>query len=292
MKISSTILMVGLWAASSAAAQMHEEVVTLVSDGQPFVGTLARPDGAAAPVVLLLHGFTGSRDELATDHVPSGVFGHTAAQLAEAGYASLRIDFRGSGESLADLSFADTTFEGQVRDGLAALDYLANAESVLGDEVYVIGWSQGGLVASAVAGRSGAPRAVALWNAVGTPMQTYGGLFGDDAVQDAIAATPDAAMAFALPWGAEVTLKGGFFDQVAQFDPLAEIAAYKGPLLVAQGDKDTVVLPENGPKYIEAHSGPERLWTAEMDHAFNVFAEASTLDTLIDETIAYFNEVE
>ena len=283
--------MLGLGTASVACADGRQEVVTLMSGGQEVVGTLMRPDGAPAPVVLMLHGFTGTRDELASDHVPAGVFGHTAAKLADAGYASLRIDFRGSGESLADLTFADTTFEGQIADGLAALAYLATSAAVQGEKIYVIGWSQGGLVASAVAGRSGTPRAVALWNAVGTPMQTFSDLLGTEAVEAAIAAEADATLGFTLPWGAELDLKGAFFDQVATFDPMAEIAAYPGPLLVAQGDKDTAVLPENGPKYIEAHTGTERLWAADMDHVFNIFGESTTLDALIGETIAFFDGV-
>ena len=48
-----------------AFAAPAEERVELMSGGQPFIGTLATPEGEPAPVVLLLHGFTGSRDELA-----------------------------------------------------------------------------------------------------------------------------------------------------------------------------------------------------------------------------------
>lgn len=293
MRFLGVIAVLGLGlasAVSTAFAGGRSEVVTLLSGGQEVVGTMTRPDGVPAPVVLLLHGFTGTRDELASEHIPSGVFAYTADKLAAAGYASLRIDFRGSGESVADLSFVDTTFEGQIQDGLAALDYLATLEDVDSSRMFIIGWSQGGLVASAVAGRTGTPRAVALWNAVGTPMQTFTGLLGEEAVNAAIDADAQAVLPFTLPWGAEIGLKGAFFDQVASFDPMAEIAAYKGPLMVAQGDKDTAVLPENGPKFIAAHDGPEQLWTADMDHVFNIFAEAVTLEALVDATVGFFEE--
>lgn len=289
MRSAGILTMIGLGLATAGMAEQAGEVVRLQSNGQEVVATLMRPAGAPAPVVLLLHGFTGARDELASDHVPAGVFGFAADQLARSGYASLRIDFRGSGESTADLQFSDTTFEGQIEDGLAALEYLAGSAAVDGTQIYVVGWSQGGLVASALAGRSGIPRAVALWNAVGTPVQTFGDLLGTEALAEAVAADADAVLPFTLPWGAEIELKGAFFDQVATFDPMAEIAAYAGPLMVAQGDKDTAVLPENGLKYIAAHDGPEQLWTADMDHVFNIFTEAVTLEALVEATVQFFD---
>ena len=238
-------------------------------------------------MVLLLHGFTGSRDELTIPSTGEGVFARAAGQLAEAGYASLRIDFRGSGDSTADLSFADTTFEGQVTDALAALDYLAGLDRVDGGDIYLIGWSQGGLVASAAAGRGNRPDATALWNAVADPKATYGAIFGDDLMARGMAAGADEAVPVTLPW-AEITLKGPFFHGVATFDPLAEIADYAGPLLVAQGQNDTLVAPASADAFIAMHNGPEAMWMAEMDHVFNVFQTTETLDALLQVTVAFF----
>lgn len=275
-------------AATTGSAWASESVVTVPTPGGDMVATLMLPDGDPAPVVLLLHGFTGARDELATEHVPEGVFARTAAQLAEAGYASLRVDFRGSGESTDELDFADTTFEGQVADGLAALDYLDALETVAGEDVFVIGWSQGGLVAGAVAGRSGKPDAVALWNAVADPVATYGNLLGADVIAAGAEGPEDEVHSLALPWGAEIELKGAFFDQVMSFDPDAEIMGYTGPLLVVQGANDTTVLPTSADLWLAGHGGDGELWTAEMDHVFNVFGEAETLTRMIEATIEFF----
>ncbi|MGI1664022.1 alpha/beta hydrolase family protein [Palleronia sp. KMU-117] len=266
-----------------------EDVVTIPSPGGEIVATLSLPEGDPAPVVLLLHGFTGSRNELSTESVPEGIFARTAARLADAGYASLRVDFRGSGESLADLTFAETTFEGQTADALAALEYLSAHEGVAGDDIFVIGWSQGGLVATAAAGRSDLPDAVALWAAVATPPSTYAGILGADLVDAAIAGDADTVHAVTLPWGAEIELKGAFFDGVATFDPAAEIADYAGPLFVAQGSLDDTVPPASAEVLIAAHDGPEELWVAEMDHVFNAFSTDETLEAMIAATIAYFD---
>lgn len=264
-----------------------ESTVALTSGGQELVGTLAVPDGEPAPVVLMLHGFGGSRDELKTEHVPEGVFARTASQLSEAGIASLRIDFRGSGESLADLTYADTTFAGQVADAAAAVDFLKSSDKVDGDDIHVIGWSQGGLVAATLAGKSESLDSVSLWNAVGDPKATYGAIFGAETMALGYAAATDEVIVATLPWGVDMELKGAFFDGVETHDPVAEIASYSGPLLVVQGSADTLVLPENADNYIASHEGEEKLWLSDMDHVFNTFGTAESLDAVIDETLGF-----
>jgi dipeptidyl aminopeptidase/acylaminoacyl peptidase len=247
------------------------------------IGTLETPAGAPAPVVLLFHGFTGSRDELPVAGTDEGVFSRTARLLAEAGIASLRIDFRGSGESPG--AFADTTFEGQIADGLAALAWAEANPAVDGSRLGVIGWSQGGLVAAGVAGRSGRPDAVALWAAVANPRESFTGIVGADTIAAGLAAG-DEPVKVTLPW-AEIALKRPFFEGVATHDPLKDIAAYAGPLLVAHGTLDTVVLPAAAEAYVAAHPGDEVFWGAEMDHVFNAFTGPDTLDRMVADTIAF-----
>ncbi len=271
--------------AGVAEAAVTEERVTIPSQGQTMVGTLALPEGGPAPVVLLFHGFTGARDELAIPGTEEGVFSRTARLLAEAGYASLRVDFIGSGESDGD--FADTTYEGQVADGLAALAFAQGDARVKGDELFVIGWSQGGLVATAVAGRSDAPDAVALWAAVADPLATFQGILGIEAVA-AGQKTGDVPHKMMLPWGAEVALKQGYFDGLAKFKPTEEIASYAGPLFVAHGTLDTTVPPAAQEMLLAAHEGVEEAFTREMDHAFNIFTSPDTLDEMVAATITFF----
>ncbi|HBH00266.1 MAG TPA: alpha/beta hydrolase [Rhodobacteraceae bacterium] len=290
MPRSMTVAMLCAVAPGIALAQPAEETVQLMSDGQAMVATLATPDGPPAPVVLLLHGFTGSRDELAIPNTDDGVFSRAARLLAEDGFASLRIDFRGSGDSVADMTYEATTFEGQVTDALAAIDYLRALDAVDGDDIHVIGWSQGGLVAAAVAGRAEGLDAVALWQAVGDPETTYGGILGAETMAAGMAAAPDETITATLPWGAEIGLNGAFFEGIATFDPMAEIAAYDGPLFVTRGTLDTTVLPADADAFIAAHDGPEMLWTADMDHVFNVFTTTETLDAMVAATAAFFRE--
>lgn len=291
MRIATSIsLVLSIAASSSLMAETTQQTITFKSSGQTVVGTLALPEGNPAPVVLLLHGFSGTRDELKTEIVTEGVFTRTALQLADNGYASLRIDFRGSGESIDDLTFAETTFDGQVTDAIAAIDYLKNSDQVKSDQINLIGWSQGGLVATAVAGRTNDLDAIALWAAVGDPKQTFGDLFGAETMQAGFAADANTSVAITLPWGAEIELNGSFFHGIENFDPIKEIQSWEGPLFVAQGTKDTIVLPENAGRIIEAHEGPEQIWIAEMDHVFNTFETSETLDKQLEATIAFLNK--
>lgn len=276
--------------ASPTFADVVETRITLASaEGQEVVGTLALPEAEAPPpVVLLLHGFSGQRHELEIPSAKEGVFVRTARALAGAGYASLRIDFRGSGESTADLSFADTTFSGQLADALAAIQYLKGSPDVDGEDVHVIGWSQGGLVAAAAAGGVGDQLdSVTLWNAVADPFQTFEGLFGEDGMAEGIAADADEEVGLTMPWGAEVTLKGAFFHEIQTFDPIAQVAGFSGPMLVVQGGADTVVDPASAEAYLDAHKGEEMLWATEMDHVFNVFGDTVKFDQMVGATIAF-----
>ncbi|QQA42067.1 alpha/beta hydrolase family protein [Pelagovum pacificum] len=273
----------------AALAQVTETDVTFQSDGQDVIATLALPEGAPAPVVLLLHGFSGSRDEVMIESVGEGIFERTARLLAEDGYASLRIDFRGSGDSIADMSYAETTFETQVADALAAMDYLEGLDEVSGEDLYIIGWSQGGAVATGAAGRSNTPDAVALWAAVADPVPVYSGILGTSMVEEGRAIAGDENVSMTLPWGAELVLNGTFFQSLATYSPTEEIAAYDGPLFVAQGSLDTTVPPGNADLLLEAHEGEEDFWGAEMDHVFNAFSTVDTLDEMVAATAAYFD---
>ena len=271
------------FAASGALAA--ERVVDFQVGGQRVVGTLNLPDGVSKPpVILLMHGFTGSRNELEIPAVKEGIFARAARMWAEKGFASLRIDFRGSGESEGD--FADTTLAGQIEDGLAALDYLAGLPEVDADKMSMVGWSMGGAVGSAVAARTRHDiDAVALW-APGTNMgsaMTF--VLGPDAMKKGFAAGDEAVEA-TLPWGAKVSLKGPFFQSLYAIDPVAEITEYDGPLLVAVGTNDDVVFPQPaaGQVLLDYHDGDEELIVWPMDHVFNAFANADTVDKLIAAT--------
>jgi hypothetical protein len=144
----------------------------------------------------------------------------------------------------------------------------------------------GGAVAAATAGRSKYPlSSVSLWAPANNMAGALALLVSSDFLKQGLAAG-DQAVEGKLPWGASVKLKGGFFRSIFEVDPVAEIGAYHGPLLVAVGTNDTVVYPQpaSGQAFLTYHEGPEELWIRPMDHSFNSFQNHETVDALIEKT--------
>ncbi len=139
---------------------IHEErtSVELLSGGMKIFGILHMPKKAKAakvPAVLFCHGFGGNK---------SGKFRlsvRQAEKLSEEGFASFRIDFRGSGDSEGD--FSDTTIETEFEDAKCALDYLLNHPDVDPERIAIIGRSLGGAIATKLAASFERTKAVILW---------------------------------------------------------------------------------------------------------------------------------
>ncbi len=284
LRLFSVLAAVGLMVVSPVlAAEMD---ITIPSPGGDIIGTMNDAGGdTTAPVVLLLHGFTGSRHELAVADTDYGVFSYTAKVLAEEGYASLRIDFRGSGDSTA-LEWKQTRFSTQIADAKAALDYLVAQNSTR--NLYVLGWSQGGLVAAHVAGEAGVD-GVVLWAPVSRPEVTYGDLMGADLVREAYTAEPTEVIEAPLPWGGTTSLEAGFFQECLSTDPIAALAPVAAPLLVIVGSKDTTVTPQPqmGAVLTRYHQGPSELAIVDTDHSFGAFEGTERLDEMIDKTLGW-----
>lgn len=274
------------YSAATPQYQVVESVVQLNNNEQTIVGTLALPDGAEGPlpIVLMFHGFTGQRQELPIINTEESMYSRTARVLAEQGYASLRIDFRGSGES--DGAWEDTTFSSQISDALVALDYASGLDNIDPERIALLGLSQGGLVSATIAGRDSRVKSVILWSAVATPAYTYSGLLTPEVVQAGLQAG-DEALTFPLPWGVETSLKQPFFDDLFNVDPIAEITHYEGPLMSVVGLNDTIVTPQPmaGQLFLTYHPGDnERLVELDADHVFDILSEGP--DNL-DEAIAW-----
>jgi dienelactone hydrolase len=270
------------------AGETTESTVKIARGDETIVGTLALPKGVEKPpVVLLLHGFTGKRDELEITGTKEGVYSRTARLLAERGLASLRIDFVGSGESSG--KWEDTTTFSQIADAVAAFDWLKKQDNVDASKIHVIGWSLGGLVASHLAAARPVDTAT-LWAPVANPAFSFGVVLGQEAVNKAMASKdPNELIEGTLPWGAKTSLKVPFFKSLFATDPVAAIAQYDGPLLVIVGTKDTVVTPQPaaGQLFLNYHTGEEGLMVLETDHGFDAFTGPATLDEMVGATLSF-----
>jgi len=95
-----------------------------------------------------------------------------------------------------------------------------------------------------------------------------------------------------LPWGATTTLKGSFFRDLYMVDPVAEITAFKGPLLVIVGLNDTIVSPQpqSGEIYLVYHQGDEALVQLDADHMFDCLARLEKVDEAICATVTWLDK--
>jgi len=107
-------------------------------------GLLHRPDGVdPTPAVMLLHGFTGQ-------HIESDrLFVQVARALADAGFAALRFDFYGSGDSDGD--FEEFTLDTELADACAGFDWLSTQSGIDPNRIGVVGLSLGGAIAALLA---------------------------------------------------------------------------------------------------------------------------------------------
>ena len=123
-----------------------KERVQFVSNGLELAGVLQLPDGLKKgerrAAFLVLHGFGSNKD--------GGNVVTVSNLLTGLGYATLRFDMRGCGDSQG--ARGRTIYLEQVEDTRAALDYLSRNENVDTRRIGVIGHSFGAAVAVYAAG--------------------------------------------------------------------------------------------------------------------------------------------
>ncbi|MEE9182514.1 MAG: alpha/beta fold hydrolase, partial [candidate division NC10 bacterium] len=128
------------------------------SAGEQLDGVLHLPGPGKWPCVIAAHGLFSAK--------VSDKFVLLAARLTEAGFACLRFDFRGCGQSGGQLK--DTTIAGRINDLRAVLARLRDHQA-LDQRFFLVGSSLGGYVALFVAAQGPHASALALW---ATPAHT------------------------------------------------------------------------------------------------------------------------
>jgi pimeloyl-ACP methyl ester carboxylesterase len=269
-KSASAALAFALFTSVSIAAE------TVVDLPNGIKGTLAVPDaGATGPAVVMLHGFGSSRDEV------GGLFAQQATALAAEGIASLRIDFRGYGESAGDM--ADTTLEGLVADAGGARTYLAGVDGVDPTRIGVVGYSFGAAVAML---KPDLFKSVVVWGPMGDLQAEFHEFLGQEFYDKAAA---EGVASVDLGWRV-VTLKQTFFESLAKHDLAARFAGYTGPFLTIAGDAD----PAAG--YFEQYLGlaggqAEALTIPGADHMLGVFSEQPEIgQQVVEKTTAWLRD--
>ena len=118
-----------------------EENITFQSDGLKLSAIIRTPDdlrpGEPRPAFIVLHGFGGNKDGQGQSVV--------AQQFGQRGYVTLRMDFRGCGESEGE--HGRIICLDQVADARNAISYLATRPEVDSRRIALVGSSFGAAVA-------------------------------------------------------------------------------------------------------------------------------------------------
>lgn len=278
------ILGAGLLAASVHAGETYRaEEVTFrgASDAVQLAGTLTRPDdaqrGRKLPAILLIAGSgPADRDESIANHRP---FRTIAEYLTAAGYAVLRYDKRGAGESTGPTD--GLTLHDYAADAEAAFEFLRRQPDIDLQRTGILGHSEGGMIAPLIAAHRDDVAWLVLLGAPTVPgreivlYQNAQGLRdrgrGEDEAQEAVAnarelfdillrdAPPEAREA-ALVEALETLrarrnlpekfvteqrrlLLSNWFRTTLSYDPAPALAAVRQPVLALYGALDHQVAP-------------------------------------------------
>lgn len=237
--------------APPANAAYSERELQIEAGKGPLPATLAMPNGTGPfRAVVLVHG-SGPQDRNETVG-PNRPFLDVARGLAAQGIAVLRYekrtlarpqDFRG------DFTMDDETTD----DAVAAVALLARTPGIDPKHIYVMGHSQGGMLAPRIAARSGKVAGLVLWSAPARSLLTLlpeqnRHLFTLDgqvsAAEQAALDRLDAQIA-SVRGTADVAAKDLPLGQPASYwrafdriDPVADAKALAQPILLLQGGRD------------------------------------------------------
>jgi len=176
------------------------------------------------PLVIIIHGFTGNKEErhiLAVSHM-----------FNELGCATLRVDMYGHGKS--DGSFSNHNLFKWMGNAMTVIDYARSLDYV--SDIYLCGHSQGGLTVMLAAAlkhefiKGLIPMSPAVMIPEGARKGMMLGIkFDPDDIPDVLPTESDWKL-------------GGNYIRVAQtIHPEEAIARYHGPVLLVHGDADESV---------------------------------------------------
>ena len=211
----------------TASAQSKD--LSIDGDHGKLSAVLQTPDNQTKyPLVIICHGFTATKEHILLTNL--------ADELEARGIASIRFDFNGHGKSEGD--FQNMTVLNEIEDAKKVYDYARALPAVT--SISIAGHSQGGVVASMVAGDLGAKKIKAV------VLMAPAAVLRDDAIRGNLmgktydALNPPEFIEIVTPHGSYKV--GRNYITTAQTLPIYETAEkFTGNALMIHGTGDIVV---------------------------------------------------
>jgi uncharacterized protein len=187
------------------------------------------------PLVIICHGFTGSR--IGVDRL----FVKASNRLTADGYLVLRFDYEGCGESPGD--YGETGLHALLEQTLSAVDFAVKLKYADPHSLSLVGHSLGGAVAVLAAAKDDRIRKLIIWSASAKPYQDIVSIVGREKVK---ALDKGASLDYL---GYQLTEK--YFSSLRRYEPLEELAAYRSDVLIVHGTADRDIPVSHSGRYAE-----------------------------------------
>ena len=212
--------------------------------------------GADTPVILICHGFTGDKIGMNQMNVK------LANELEAAGYAVVRFDYLGSGDSDGDFA-SDTWVSGWQEDLHNVVAWVRKQKEFVASPIVLYGHSLGGLIVLIHKDTARAITARIVFAPVVDAVGNMRTILGADLWQKSFRGEMVANF-----YGKGYSLKPQFVKDLAEnhYDPLTDAATLDTPLLVVHGTADAAVPVEGSRILCERYTGPKELVLLDIDH--------------------------
>ena len=245
---------------------MPEKVaVELVSaDGTPLAGEMLSPPGART-LVVLCHGIPLSLPDPSDGGYPA-----LAARICDRGYATLHVNFRGTGDSGGDFSIA-----GWYADLEAVMDFAFSSDAGDFPGVVVAGFSAGGSLAIRYAAERGEVAGVATFAA---PAE-FASIFPRERLFAFIELARDVGIIRTCDYPPDPFEFYSELERFAAVDFVSRVSPV--PLLLVHGEEDEMVPFSEAVRLFEAAAEPREL-VALPNGGHRLRGDPRTLECLID----------
>ena len=263
--------------------KMHQfeerEAITLNIEGSKIFGIVHRPlVKTPCPAVFFCHGFAGNK--CGKDRI----YVNLSTALSQAGIASLRIDFRGCGDSEGDIT--ETTIKSELDDALLGLHYLESLPFIDKSRIGILGRSLGGAIAVLATTHYPKTKSLALW----APL-----FHAEQWEKEWIRA--QEKMKNNIPAHQAIRINGQiageeFVHQIFKMRIEDELKKLNHvPLLHVHGERDAIIKIDHADHYMRCrHNSDAKSEFIRLPHGDHDFAPVDVQKHAIEETCRWFKE--
>jgi len=254
---------------------MQTREIKFNSNAVTLAGTLAAPQSTASPIAILIPGSGQVDRDENHKRIKINFFKEIADYFEQFGIATLRYDKRGVGKSGGD--FWTTGFFDNISDAGAAIDFAKQQPEVDPKQIYLIGHSEGAMIATRLAAErndltgailvSGTARVAELvlreqaekvvqglsrWYKLMFRILHFNPIKSQQKMIEKVKGSPKDVILYKLL----VKLNAKWMREVLAYNPAIDLCKINIPLMAITGGKDIQTPPEDVALMAELVRGP------------------------------------